>query len=155
MNEKFMLEAIKLSEKWMNSNAGWPFWAVIVKNWKIIWKWRNKVTSTNDPTAHWEITAIRNACKKTETFDLSWCEIYTSCEPCPMCYSAIYRSRIDKIYYANTESDAAKIWFDDAQIHKDVKSSIDKKDIPTAQILRNEALKVFKKRESKKDKTKY
>jgi tRNA(Arg) A34 adenosine deaminase TadA len=154
-NNKFMQEAIKLSAQNLLLNKGWPFGAVVVKGSKIVWKWKNQVTSSNDPTAHAEIQAIRDACKNLKNFDLSGCSIYTSCEPCPMCYSAIYRARIDKIYYANTEKDAAKIWFDDAAIHKDVKNPISKKQIPTKQILREEAIKIFKQRENKKDKKMY
>jgi len=154
-NKKYMQEAINLSAQNLRWKKWGPFGAIIVKNWKIIWKGKNQVTWTNDPTAHAEIQAIRNACKKLKTFDLSSCEIYTSCEPCPMCYSAIYRARLDKIFYANTEKDAAKIWFDDAAIHKDVKNPIDKKYIPTKQILREQAIKVFEKRQQKIDKKMY
>jgi len=154
-NSKFMLEAIDLSAQNLKIEKGWPFGAVIVKNSKIVWKWKNQVTSSNDPTAHAEIQAIRSACKKLKTFDLSWCEIYTSCEPCPMCYSAIYRARIDKIFYANTEKDAAEIWFDDSAIHQDVKKNITQKHIPTKQLLRDEAIEVFYKRQNKKNKKMY
>ena len=154
-NQKYMQKAIDLSAQNLKIQKWWPFGAVIVKNSKIVGKWKNQVTSSNDPTAHAEVQAIRDACKKLKTFDLSGCIIYTSCEPCPMCYSAIYRARIDKIFYANTEIDAAKIWFDDAKIRKDVKKHISKKDIPTKQILRNQAIKVFQKRNQKTDKKMY
>jgi guanine deaminase len=148
-------QAIKLSSQNLIGNKGGPFGAVIVKNGKIIWKWKNQVTSKNDPTAHAEIQAIRDACKNIKNFDLSWCEIYTSCEPCPMCYGAIYRARIKKIFYANTEKDAAKIWFDDYAIRQDIKKPIHKKSISTQQILREEAILVFKKRQAKKNKKMY
>lgn len=153
--ENFMLEAINLSAQNLKIEKGWPFGAVVVKGSKIVWKWKNQVTSCNDPTAHAEIQAIRDACKNLKNFDLSWCVIYTSCEPCPMCYSAIYRARIGWIYYANTEKDAADIWFDDAAIHKDVKNPISKKYIPTQQILRDQAIEVFHKRKNKKNKKMY
>ena len=114
--KKFMAKAIELSINSANTIGG-PFGSVIVKDNKIIAEGSNKVTSSNDPTAHGEIVAIREACKKLNTFDLSGCDIYTSCEPCPMCLSAIYWSRIDKIYYANTREDAEKIDFDDSFIY--------------------------------------
>ena len=117
--KKFMAKAIELS---INSakTVGGPFGSVIVKDSKIIAEGSNKVTSSNDPTAHGEIVAIREACKKLYTFDLSGCEIYTSCEPCPMCLSAIYWSRLDKVYYANTREDAKKIDFDDSFIYLEI-----------------------------------
>ena len=114
--KKFMAKAIELSINSANSFGG-PFGSVIVKDNKIIAEGSNKVTSSNDPTAHGEVVSIREACKKLNTFDLSGCEIYTSCEPCPMCLSAIYWSRLDKIYYANTRDDAKNIDFDLSLIH--------------------------------------
>ena len=113
--KKFMAKAIELSINSANTIGG-PFGSVIVKDNKIIAEGSNKGTSSNDPTAHGEIVAIREACKNLNTFDLSGCEIYTSCEPCPMCLSAIYWSRLDKIYYANTREDAKNIDFDDSFI---------------------------------------
>jgi guanine deaminase len=107
--QEFMSEAVRLSLENMQKNAGGPFGAVIVKDGEIVGRGRNKVTSTNDPTAHAEVSAIRDACTNLKTFDLSGCEIYTSCEPCPMCYGAISRARIQKIWYANTGKDAAVI----------------------------------------------
>ena len=154
-NEDFMREAIALSLENMQKNAWWPFAAVIVKEGKIVGRGRNQVTSSNDPTAHGEVVAIRDACKNLWTFDLHDCEIYTSCEPCPMCYGAISRARIKKIYYANTEHDAAMIWFDDSAFHEDIKKNFTQRAIPVEQMLHNEALAVFKEWTEKQDKTLY
>ena len=115
----------------------------------------NKVTSTNDPTAHGEIVAIREACKNLNTFDLSGCEIYTSCEPCPMCLSAIYWSRLDKVYYANTREDAKNIDFDDSFIYTEIPKKIDDRKIKMVQMLREDALKAFEIWDKKVDKIKY
>lgn len=142
MNE-FMQEAINLSKKNITEQSGWPFGAVIVKNWKIVWKWYNHVVKNNDPTAHWEVMAIRDACTNLWTFDLSDCEIYTSCEPCPMCLWAIYRSRIWKIYYWNTQKEADEIWFDDGNFYKELEQPIWKRSVPEEQIMFDEAKKVF------------
>ena len=111
--DTFMREAIRLSFETMRNNTGGPFGAVVVKDGKIIARGFNRVISTNDPTAHAEIVAIREACKTLKDFQLTGCEIYTSCEPCPMCMSAIYWARPDKVYYANSKVDAANIGFDD------------------------------------------
>ena len=153
--KKLMEEAIKCSLFGMNNNAGGPFGAVIVKDGEIIAKGWNKVTSTNDPTAHAEVTAIREACKVLNTFDLNGCELYTSCEPCPMCLSAIYWARIDKIYYANTRKDAADINFDDDFIYNEIPLSIEDRKIPMEQLGREEAIKVFEEWTKKIDKTEY
>ena len=142
MNE-FMQEAIKLSRKNIDEQCGWPFGAVIVKNWEIVWRWYNHVVKNNDPTAHWEVMAIRDACEKLWTFDLSGCEIYTSCEPCPMCLWAIYRARIWKIYYWNTQKEADEIWFDDGNFYKELELPIWKRSVPEKQIMFDEAKKVF------------
>jgi len=156
MNKKdLMLKAINLSKYGMDNNFGGPFGAVIVKDGEVIAEGYNNVTSSNDPTAHAEVTAIRNACKKLKTFDLSGCELYTSCEPCPMCLSAIYWARIDKIYYANTKEDAADINFDDDFIYKEFDKDKNKRSIPTEQLCRNEAIEVFKKWLNKSDKIEY
>jgi len=155
MNENFMREAIKLSLENMQKNAGWPFGAVIVKDGKIIGKGWNQVTSSNDPTAHGEVVAIRDACKNLWTFDLHGCEIYTSCEPCPMCYGAISRSRIWKIYYGNTGKDAADIGFDDSAFQNDIKKEFTQRDIPVEQLLHDEALEVFNVWKNKEDKIEY
>ena len=149
-----MKRAIELSIKSVN-NGGGPFGSVIVKGDKIIAEGSNKVTSNNDPTAHGEIVAIREACKKLNNFSLNGCELYSTCEPCPMCLSAIYWARIDKIYYANTREDARKIDFDDSLIYTELHKNIDKRKIPMIQILRNEALKAFELWDKKKDKVKY
>ena len=149
-----MKRAIELSIASVNSGGG-PFGCVIVKNDKIISEGSNKVTSSNDPTAHGEIVAIREACKKIKNFSLSDCELYSTCEPCPMCLSAIYWARIDKIYYANTRKDAQKIDFDDSLIYSEFKKDIDKRKIPMIQMMRNEALKAFELWDKKTDKVKY
>ena len=154
MQEKFMRIAIDLSIKNINKGGG-PFGSVIVKDNKIIAEGSNRVTTSNDPTAHGEIVAIRLACQKLSNFDLSGCEIYSSCEPCPMCLSAIYWARIDKIYYANTRKDAQKIDFDDSLIYSELQKKMNERKIPMVQIMRNEALKAFELWDKKKDKIKY
>lgn len=140
----FMQQAIKLSLQNVTSGNGGPFGAVIVKDGKIIGKGYNNVTSTNDPTAHAEIEAIRMACRKIKNFDLTNSEIYTSCEPCPMCLSAIYWARISKIYFANTKQDAAKISFDDDFIYKEILKEMNLRKIPMKQMMRAEAKQAFK-----------
>ena len=152
--KKFMAKAIELSINSANTIGG-PFGCVIVKDDKIIAECSNKVTSSIDPTAHGEIVAIREACKNLNTFDLSGCEIYTSCEPCPMCLSAIYWSRLDKIYYANTREDAKNIDFDDSFIYTEIPKKIDDRKIKMVQMLRDEALKAFEIWDKKVDKIKY
>ena len=151
---KFMLKAIELSIKSADTIGG-PFGCVIVKDNKIISEGSNKVTSTNDPTAHGEIVAIREACLRLNTFNLSGCELYSSCEPCPMCLSAIYWSHIDKIFYANTRNDAKNIDFDDSFIYSEINKKIDDRKIQMTQMLRDEALKAFKIWDNKVDKIKY
>ena len=154
MKNEFMKRAIELSIKSV-TNGGGPFGSVIVKGDKIIAEGSNKVTSNNDPTAHGEIVAIREACKKLNNFSLNGCELYSTCEPCPMCLSAIYWARIDKIYYANTREDAKKIDFDDSLIYSEFSKNIDERKIPMIQIMRNEALKAFELWDKKTDKVKY
>ena len=154
MKNEFMKKAIELSIKSVN-NGGGPFGSVIVKGDKIIAEGSNKVTSNNDPTAHGEIVAIREACKKLNNFSLNGCELYSTCEPCPMCLSAIYWARINKIYYANTREDARKIDFDDSLIYTELQKNIDKRKIPMIQMMRNEALKAFEMWDKKTDKVKY
>ncbi len=154
MKNKFMKRAIELSENSANSIGG-PFGSVIVKDEKIIAEGSNRVTSTNDPTAHAEIVAIREACRKLNTFNLSGCDIYTSCEPCPMCLSAIYWSHINTIYFANTREDAKKINFDDSMIYSEFSKKIEDRKIPIKQMLRDEALKAFEIWDKKKDKIEY
>ena len=151
-----MARAIELSIESVN-NGGGPFSSIIVKGERIIAEGSNKVTLSNDPTAHGEIVAIREACKKLNNFNLSGCELYSTCEPCPMCLSAIYWSRINKIYYANTREDARKIDFDDSFIYLELQKNINKRKIPMTQIqiMRNEALKAFELWDKKTDKVKY
>jgi len=141
--EKFMREAIRLSIENVNFGNGGPFGAVIVKDNKIIARGVNKVTSDNDPTAHAEVVAIRNACKELGTFQLDGCEIYTSCEPCPMCLGAIYWARPDKMYYANTKQDAADIDFDDDFIYQELALPYGERKLKTIQLLRDEAIEAF------------
>src|SRR5487761_2789471 len=152
MKEKFMRAAIRLSHSKMQANCGGPFGAVVVRQGKIVGRGWNQVTSTNDPTAHAEVSAIRDACKKLKTFQLEDCELYTSCEPCPMCLAAIYWARFKKVYYGNTRKDAAKIDFDDDLIYREVARPIAKRIIPMKQLLRPEALEVFKAWQNKTDK---
>lgn len=151
----FMREAIKLSLDNMRAGNGGPFGAVIVKDGKIIARGFNKVTSTNDPTAHAEVVAIREACKALGSFQLDGCEIYTSCEPCPMCLGAIYWARPDKMYYANTKVDAANIGFDDQFIYDEIELDLHKRKLPTEQLLQEEAIEAFKEWQSKTDKIEY
>ena len=153
--QKFMEEAIRLPKKNMDANKGGPFAAVIVQDGEIIAKGANLVTSINDPTAHAEITAIRTACQVKGDFQLDDCEIYTSCEPCPMCLAAIYWARISVVYYANTKEDAAKIGFDDHYIYTELEKDLPKRNIQMHQICREEAIKVFEEWEVKEDKIEY
>lgn len=138
-----MREAIRLSVDSMRAGNGGPFGAVIVKNGKIIARGSNKVTSTNDPTAHAEIVAIREACETLNSFQLDDCEIYTSCEPCPMCLGAIYWARPAKMYYANTKFDAASIGFDDQFIYEEIDLPLSNRKLPSEQLLHEEALVAF------------
>ena len=154
MKNEFMQRAIELSIESINSGGG-PFGSVIVKDEKIISEGMNRVTVDNDPTSHGEIVAIRNACKKLNTFNLSNCSLYSSCEPCPMCMSAIYWSRIGKVYYANTRDDAKKINFDDSLIYSEIPKKNEDKKILMKQIMRNEALKAFDLWDKKTDKIEY
>mgnify|MGYP001156997182 CR=1 FL=1 len=154
MKNKFMQRAIELSIESINSGGG-PFGSVIVKDGKIISEGMNRVTVNNDPTAHGEITAIREACKKLNTFDLSGYELYSNCEPCPMCLSAIYWSHIDKVYYANTRDDAHNIDFLDPIIYTELQKSDEEKKIKMTQIMRDEGLKAFEIWDKKTDKIKY
>lgn len=143
MNPEFMREAIRLSIENINHGGG-PFAAVVVKDGKIVAATGNSVTADNDPTAHAEVNAIRQACKKLNTFDLSGCDIYASCEPCPMCLSAIYWAHIDHIYYAATRKDAASIGFDDNMIYEQIPMNPAERSISGEQILRDEAMEAFK-----------
>ena len=150
----FMKRAIELSIQNIKNNGG-PFGCIIVKENKIIAEGVNRVTFNNDPTAHAEIIAIRNACKKLNTFNLEKCELYTSCEPCPMCLSAIYWSHIDKIYYGNSRLDASKIGFDDDFIYNELNKDLSSRKIQMKQISQNEAKKAFLDWDKKIDKIKY
>lgn len=153
--KEFMREAIRLSKENIEHGTGGPFGAVIVKEGQIIAKSANKVTSSNDPTAHAEIEVIRQACRKLNTFSLTGCEIYTSCEPCPMCLSAIHWARIEKIYFANTRKDAAEINFDDDFIYREVAKELHERIIPAIQIIREEAIEIFRQWKIKEDKIHY
>jgi tRNA(Arg) A34 adenosine deaminase TadA len=153
--EGFMREAIRLSIDNMRSGKGGPFGAVIVKDGKIIARGFNQVTSTNDPTAHAEVVAIREACKELNSFQLEGCEIYTSCEPCPMCLGAIYWARPAKMYYANTKIDAAKIGFDDQFIYEEIDLHLTQRQLPSEQLLNDEALVAFQEWEDKINKIDY
>lgn len=153
--EKFMQEAIALSRKGLLENEGGPFGCIIVKDDRIVGRGNNKVTSTNDPTAHAEVVAIRDACKNLGTFQLDGCEIYTSCEPCPMCLGAIYWARPKIIYYANHRQDAASIGFDDSMIYDEMAIKNEERKIPIVSLGREEALKVFMEWQSKIDKISY
>ena len=154
LSKNFMLRAIELSMISLKEDGG-PFGCVIVKNNEIISEGFNEVTNKNDPTAHAEIVAIRNACKKLNTFNLKDTQMFTSCEPCPMCLSAIYWSHIDKIYYGNNRKDAAKIGFDDSYIYDELSLDLNKRKIPLEQINEKEAIKAFEEWEVKTDKTVY
>ena len=154
-HETFMQEAVQLSLENMRNGTGWPFWAVIVKDGKIVGKWANNVTSLNDPTAHAEVMAIRDACKNLNSFQLTGCTIYTSCEPCPMCLGAIYRARPDKVYFANTKEDAAAIGFDDHFIYQELEKELKQRTLPLHKIDNEEAIKVFQERSEQVDKIEY
>ena len=154
MKNKFMTRAIELSIESVNSGGG-PFGSIIVKNDKVIAEGSNKVTLNNDPTAHGEIVAIRKACKSLNNINLSGCELYSTCEPCPMCLSAIYWARVEKVYYANTRDDAQKIDFDDSLIYSELLKNVKKRKIPMVQMMRAEALKAFELWDKKTDKIKY
>src|SRR5690606_7759769 len=151
----FMTQAIEQSRNGMQNNEGGPFGAIVVKEGKIVGVGNNKVTSSDDPTAHAEVVAIRDACKKLNTCQSDGCVIYTSCEPCAMCSGAIYGARPDKVYYANTREDAAQIGFDDDFIYNEINLPMEKRKIPFEQISREEALKVFRQWSEKSDKTEY
>ena len=150
-----MREAIRLSLEKSRENCGGPFGAVVVREGEIIGCGWNQVTSRNDPTAHAEVMAIRAACKKLNTFQLADCELYASCEPCPMCLSAIYWARIRRVFYANTRRDAARIKFDDDLIYREISRPMARRKIPMRQLLRPEALKAFAAWEAKTDKVRY
>jgi len=153
--EQFMRHAIRLSHEKMTAGYGGPFGAVIVRAGEIVAEGWNQVTSACDPTAHAEIVAIREACRRLDTFKLDDCEIYTSCEPCPMCLSAIYWARLRRMVYAVTRADAAKIGFDDEYLYQEVMKHIEARDLPTEQMLREEGLTAFNAWAAKPDKVPY
>jgi tRNA(Arg) A34 adenosine deaminase TadA len=155
MNGKFMREAIRLSIQMMRRGKGGPFGAVVVQNGNVVGRGSNQVTSTNDPTAHAEILAIRQACKRLKTFRLDDCDLYTSCEPCPMCLSAIYWARLGRVFYANTRQDAARIDFDDDFIYREVALPIGKRKLNMKQLLHDEALAAFAEWQQKTDRIMY
>jgi len=151
----FMFEAIELSLRNVREGKGGPFAAIIVKDGKVIARRANLVTSTNDPTAHAEIVAIREACRALKSFQLDGCEMYTSCEPCPMCMGAIYWARPGRVYFGNTRKDAARIGFDDSFIYSELTRSLSRRKIPLIQCMREEALVAFREWERKADKIAY
>ena len=155
MNSKeLMREAIRLSVENV-ANGGGPFGAVIAHNGTIISTGVNRVTDRCDPTAHAEINAIREACAKLKTFNLSGCEIYSSCEPCPMCLGAIYWAHLDKLYYGNNKIDAAQIGFDDSFIYDELDLNPSDRHLPSETLLREEAIKAFREWDNKYDKLEY
>ena len=154
-HDKFMQAAIDLSIKGMTNNEGGPFGAIVVKNGEIVGRGNNKVTSSNDPTAHAEVTAIRDACKNLNTFQLNGCVIYTSCEPCPMCLGAIYWARPDKVFFACTKKDAANAGFDDDFIYREIELAFNKRSVVFEQLMREEAQLAFDKWKEKEDKKGY
>ena len=150
-----MKRAISLAEEMMRAHKGGPFGAVIARDGEIVGEGYNQVTSLNDPTAHAEVVAIRQACSNVGSFRLDGCEIFASCEPCPMCLSAIYWARIDKIYYANTRADAARIGFDDELIYHQLSLPVDRRRIPAIRLLGDEAKPAFREWASMADKIRY
>ncbi|HUR44402.1 MAG TPA: nucleoside deaminase [Candidatus Saccharimonadales bacterium] len=150
-----MREALRLSIEQMRAGAGGPFGAVIVRQGEIIARGWNQVTTANDPTAHAEVVAIREACKKLGSFQLRGCEIYASCEPCPMCLAAVYWSRLDRLFYAATRLDAAEAGFDDDFIYQELSRPMAGRKLETSQILRDDALGAFREWKTKPGKTAY
>lgn len=154
MGDAFMARAIQLSIQSVSSGGG-PFGAVIVRDGSIIAEGANQVTATNDPTAHAEVAAIRAACAKLGKFNLQGCEIYVSCEPCPMCLGAIYWAHLSRIYFAGTAADAKRIGFDDSMIYREIARPLAQRTIPMIQMMREEALPAFRAWEEKADKIVY
>ena len=155
MDNPFMARAIQLSIDNVRSGRGGPFGAVVVKDGSIIAEGANQVTSTNDPTAHAEMVAIREACRKLVAFELEACEIYTSCEPCPMCLGAIYWARLSRVYFANADADASRVGFDDSLIYRELALPYSQRKIPMIQMMREEALAAFRAWENKSNKVEY
>ena len=155
MNEIFMQEAIRLSIEPMRRGEGGPFGAVVVKNGEIIGRGWNRVTLSNDPTAHAEIVAIREACRRLNTFRLNDCDLYASCEPCPMCLSAAYWARVSRLYFAATRRDAAEAGFDDEMLYREIPLPPFDRTLPAVQLLREPALAAFSDWQAKSDKIPY
>jgi len=155
LKSKFMRKAIDISLRTMRRGDGGPFGAVVVRKGKIVGKGWNRVTSANDPTAHAEVEAIRDACRRLKTFQLTDCELYTSCEPCPMCLSAIYWARLKRVYFGNTRKDAAAIDFDDDFIYREIPLPMGKRKLPMRQLMRKEASVAFGEWKDKVDKVRY
>ena len=153
--EKFMLEAIRLSREGSENNEGGPFGCVIVKEDKVIGRGNNQVLRNSDPTAHAEMMAIRDACQTLGSFQLDNCEVYTSCEPCPMCLGALYWARPKVIYFANSHNDAARIGFDDSVIYEEVCKKVEDRKIPMRQVSMQEALDVFNQWQDKNERSVY
>jgi len=154
-DEQFMRRAIELARQGVDANAGGPFGCVVVKDGQVIGEGCNQVTSSNDPTAHAEVVAIRNACQTLGSFQLEGCYVYTSCEPCPMCLGAIYWARPAKVYFANTQADAARIGFDDSFIYEQLDVPPGERAIPMIQMMRDEALSAFEEWKRKPDRVPY
>ena len=150
-----MREAIRLAKEGMSRGLGGPFGAVVVKEGRVVGRGNNQVTSTNDPTAHAEVMAIRDACRNLNTFQLDGCTLYTSCEPCPMCLGAIYWARLERIVYGCFDTDAAEAGFDDQFIYREIEKPRNQRSIPMKQLLRDEAWTVFEEWKSKEDKIHY
>ncbi|NUQ25888.1 MAG: nucleoside deaminase [Saprospiraceae bacterium] len=150
-----MLSAIQLAREGMNRNEGGPFGAIVVKNGQIIGRGNNQVTSSNDPTAHAEIVAIREACRHLNSFQLDDCVLFTSCEPCPMCLGAIYWARPDHVFYACTREDASQAGFDDSFIYEEIQTDINDRKIPMTQLGREDALRLFEEWRAKEDRMRY
>ena len=155
MDNPFMARAIQLSIDNVRSGLGGPFGAVVVQNGVIVAEGVNRVTTTNDPTAHAEVIAIREACRKLNLFELKDCELYTSCEPCPMCLGAIYWARLSRIYFGNLAGDASRIGFDDSAIYREFAQPHSERAIPMIQMMREEALAAFRAWEQKPNKITY
>ena len=154
-DQKFLQLAIELAQTGIDRNAGGPFGAVIVRDGQIIGSGYNRVTSSNDPTAHAEVEAIREACRLIGSFQLDGCTIYASCEPCPMCLGAIYWARPDRVVYACTREDAAAIGFDDDFIYRELETPVSERQIPVFQAMREEGMRVFEAWKNKRDKMEY
>lgn len=150
-----MARAIQLSIENVRSGKGGPFGAVVVKDGRVVAEGVNQVTMTNDPTAHAEVLAIRRACRKLDRFELKGCELYTSCEPCPMCLGAIYWARLSRVYFGNSAADASRIGFDDSFIYREIAQPQSQRAIPLVQMMRDEAMAAFRAWQEKPDRVAY